>query len=135
MNAFATRAQFELIARPRASLDAAIGKARDVGYEGRRPSAPTSRGEAPQRRPPGHAKTRAWRRRAAGQSAFAVPVRRRNSTVDRARQTGAAAPTRNMRWRWPGISRTRPGISALAARYRRPPTGGARAAPTIPPAR
>jgi glycerate 2-kinase len=27
------RAQFELIARPRASLDAAIGKARDAGYE------------------------------------------------------------------------------------------------------
>jgi glycerate 2-kinase len=31
-SAFA-RAQFELIARPRASLDAAIGKARDAGYE------------------------------------------------------------------------------------------------------
>lgn len=121
------RAQFELIARPKASLDAAVKLARDAGYETIDLGADLE-GEA-RNVAADHAQL-ALRARRDGRRVAILSGGELTVTV---RGNGRGGPTRNMRWRWLTFSRTRPGFR----RWQRIPTApmAAPAALPIRPAR
>src|SRR5258707_7453058 len=103
------RAQFELIARPKASLDAAIGKARDAGYEVVDLGADLE-GEA-RSVAADHAKL-ALEARAAGKRVAVLSGRELTVTV---RGNGRGGPNQEYALALAGHLKDTPGISALAA--------------------
>jgi glycerate 2-kinase len=107
-DAFA-RAQFELIARPKASLDAAIGKARDAGYEIVDLGADLE-GEA-RSVAADHAQL-ALKARAAGKRVAVLSGGELTVTV---RGNGRGGPNQEYALALAGLLRDTPGISALAA--------------------
>jgi glycerate 2-kinase len=103
------RAQFELIARPRASLEAAIGKARDAGYEVFDLGADLE-GEA-RDVAADHAQL-ALKARAAGRRVAILSGGELTVTV---RGNGRGGPNQEYALALAGLLKNTPGISALAA--------------------
>ena len=103
------RAQFELIARPRASLEAAIGKARDAGYEVVDLGADLE-GEA-RDVAADHAQL-ALKARAAGRRVAILSGGELTVTV---RGNGRGGPNQEYALALAGLLKNTPGISALAA--------------------
>ena len=103
------RAQYELIARPRASLEAAIGKARDAGYEIVDLGADLE-GEA-RRVAADHAQL-ARQARAAGKRVAILSGGELTVTV---RGNGRGGPNQEYALALAGLLKDTPGISALAA--------------------
>src|SRR6202165_5089411 len=103
------RAQFELIARPRASLEAAIGKARDAGYEVGDLGADL---EGESRDVAADHVQLALKARAAGKRVAILSGGELTGTV---RGNGRGGPNQEYALALAGLLRDTPGISALAA--------------------